>query len=483
MKRSILRKLLPERIYHQIDTLQTYRPIPFENLRSRYSVRLLSKGYSLEDAKRLHASVYLKRGFVDQTDVKNGKLHHRADPYQRHAYYFGVFDENNEVVALARQIYQNESNYTLPIFKYIKLYKEYRHLHPSQVVEISAFVKSKGTDSRALLLLFHAMMQHSKIQRHRYWLLACDTRVYWRLKSLFGPVIRKVGPETFYMGSNVVPAEIDIDLAPKYLKRGYRMSMPPTRSIRKFLYSSFTEPEERNSKNVTVKESRFWDAYARAYDGLLYFHPYKHLIEHVAQTVSNHQPDTILDLGCGTGNLTAELSRLLPNASIDAVDWSRVMLTFVKQKVRTRRVAVYERDLLAYLRRTRKTYDVIVMNNVIYTIADRDTLWRLVYKRLNEGGHVVFANPDTGNSSVLIKNHLDNAPKRSLLRRKLLKVWMFDAVISLFGMTSTYDFSSEEDLIGQLTKHGFRVDRPLSRCYGGHKKGIDLLGSAQKIAR
>jgi malonyl-CoA O-methyltransferase len=38
------------------------------------------------------------------------------------------------------------------------------------------------------------------------------------------------------------------------------------------------------------------------------------------------KPEVILDLGAGTGRLTAELQRLYPDARIIALDWSPVML-------------------------------------------------------------------------------------------------------------------------------------------------------------
>ena len=213
-----LQKILPERLYHRIRTASEYKPISLSVLEKRYEVRRLTGGKLLEAAKKLHAAVYLHRGFITSADIENDMIHHRADPYQAHADYFGVVDlSSGEVVAIARQITQHQPGTHLPIFKHLKLDKEYLHADTSQLVEISAFAKKKGVDRRVLLLLFRGMLRHSKQADHRYWLLACDKYVYARFKALFGPVIKQIGAPKFYMGSEVVPAEIDLDTAAREL--------------------------------------------------------------------------------------------------------------------------------------------------------------------------------------------------------------------------------------------------------------------------
>jgi hypothetical protein len=70
--------------------------------------------------------------------------------------------------------------------------------------------KQRGVSRLAPLLLYRAMWQHSLEQRHKLWLLACDYRLFARLKLLFGPAIQKAGPVTFYLGSDSVPAVLKL---------------------------------------------------------------------------------------------------------------------------------------------------------------------------------------------------------------------------------------------------------------------------------
>lgn len=473
-----LQKIIPLRLYHHIETIRKYKPISFNVLEKKYAVQLLTDERLLSAAKQLHAGVYLHRGFVTIEDIENDIIHHEADPYQAHADYFGVIERSSgEVVSIARQITQHRAGTYLPIFRHLELNKKYDHVDTSQIVEISAFAKKKGVDRRVILLLFKAMLRHSIQKDHRYWLLACDEYVYVRFKALFGSVIQQIGPSKFYMGSKVIPAEIDLDTAPRALRQSYRLSLPPLRKLRRFLYESFVQDEQIKK---SAPSSIFWNAYAKSYDGLLYFYPYRHLIDHVSDKVAQLQPQWVLDLGCGTGNLTAAISDRCPDASIDAVDWSEEMLKQVHGKVNSKRVLVYQRDLLLYLRSCRKKYDVIVLNNVLYTIAEREQLWPLLYKCLTPDGHLVVSNPDTANSSSLLANHFKHASSRDMIRAKLLKVWTYDTVISFFGMTPSYDFTSKEELTRQLDVHDFVVLGQIERCYGGHERGIDLLLTARK---
>jgi len=50
-----------------------------------------------------------------------------------------------------------------------------------------------------------------------------------------------------------------------------------------------------------------------------------------------HRP-RILDLGCGTGNTTAELFRLFPNGVVACIDCSREMLAMARRKLQSHAV-------------------------------------------------------------------------------------------------------------------------------------------------
>lgn len=474
--------LLPSRIQHHLATVKRYRKTSIEDLAKRYVVRKVTTGRYLNEARRLHAGIYLAHDFVVKTDITAaGYLTKKADPHSEHAEYFVAIDtKSDEVVALVRQIHQR-SGHTLPVFHHRLTKANYAHVHKDDIVEISAFAKKPGTDSRVTLLLFREMLQHSRRQGHQYWVFACDSKVYRSLKTLFGKLLQKTGPEVFYMGSAVVPAEVDLDRALGRLRRNYRYSIPPLRQVRKFLYDSIGS-SSRGRDKAHIPQTAFWDHYAKAYDGLLHLEPYRHLVDHVSDLSLASDPKRVLDLGCGTGNVTKALLEKNSRVEVDAVDWSAAMLKYIPKKVESTRLTVRRRDLLQYLSTARGRYDVIVLNNVVYTVAsqDRKLFWQLVAKRLNKGGRVIVADPDTGNSSSLLRSHMQEKTFVSLLRPRLIMVGLFDAAISFMGLSRQYAFTPQKALLEEAAASNLQLDGQVGRCYGGHVQGIDLLFALKK---
>ncbi len=170
----------------------------------------------LDEAKRLHASVYLYRNFVSPEDIdEDGRLHHQADPHQKHAHYFIAVerkDPRKTVVATARQIEVEDEKgmNSFPILEKSKVYKraavEISAQDPKACIEVSGLAKRSGTGTEALLLLYRQMWHRSLRDGQTMWLMACDVRLYDRLKLLFDGAITRIGPRSHYQGGDVIPA-------------------------------------------------------------------------------------------------------------------------------------------------------------------------------------------------------------------------------------------------------------------------------------
>lgn len=186
----------------------------------------------LHDAKTLHARVYLRHGYIAQSALaETGLIHPDEDPYQNHAQYFAVIRPNAgqpQVVATARQIHAHldHGHASFPMVRHLQLYPQAQKLiqsiDPATCVEVSALAKRAGESSLATLLLYRLMWQHSVKVGHRYWFMACDARVYDRLLFLFGKAFIQAGPKTFYMGSDVIPALLEIPGSVEHLRQEAR---------------------------------------------------------------------------------------------------------------------------------------------------------------------------------------------------------------------------------------------------------------------
>jgi trans-aconitate 2-methyltransferase len=88
--------------------------------------------------------------------------------------------------------------------------------------------------------------------------------------------------------------------------------------------------------------------------------------------VSSRNPRTVVDLGCGTGALTAELARRWPEARVVGVDSSAEMLAEAVQRAEPGRVEFVQGDVSAW--EPDGAVDVLVSNAVLHWIPGHERL-------------------------------------------------------------------------------------------------------------
>ena len=184
--------------------------------KSLFQGHKVMKSSVLAEAQQLHAGVYLKRNFISEQDISaDGRMHHTADPHQKHSTYFVVRDRATErIVATSRQIELDNTKLckSFPLLEKANIEPEWLDYimdhRLDRVVEISGLAKLKDVSSMAPLYLYRQMWHHSLRQKHDLWLMACDVRLFQRLKILLGDAIIQIGEETGYQGGNVIPAVV-----------------------------------------------------------------------------------------------------------------------------------------------------------------------------------------------------------------------------------------------------------------------------------
>lgn len=176
--------------------------------------------HSVQEARRLHAKIYLHHGYISPSDIGNDlTLTKSIDPYQNHSKYFVVRDHRHSskpVIATARQIgaHPRHSHNSFPTIKELEIYPEMKQailaLDPAKCVEISGLAKDHGMPAISTMILYRSLWHHSLRQGHHAWLMACDAQVYKRLEFLFGDALKRIGDNSYYMGSEVVPAMLEV---------------------------------------------------------------------------------------------------------------------------------------------------------------------------------------------------------------------------------------------------------------------------------
>ena len=166
--------------------------------------------------------------------------------------------------------------------------------------------------------------------------------------------------------------------------------------------------------------------------------------ENLLELLSPQSGESILDLGCGTGQLTEKIA--LAGAEVLGIDYAASMIEKARQNYPHLQFAVADaRDF-----QVEQPFDAVFSNAVLHWIPEPDAVIRCIYQALKPGGRFVAEFGGKGNVKA-IATTLDN-------------------VLNTFGYAS-YDalawyFPSIGEYATRLEQHGFDVsyavifDRP-----------------------
>jgi trans-aconitate 2-methyltransferase len=150
-----------------------------------------------------------------------------------------------------------------------------------------------------------------------------------------------------------------------------------------------------NSSDDTKRE---WDA--PAYDRLNA--PMNERGNDAVARLELHGDETVLDAGCGTGQVTATLLERLPRGRAIALDGSRQMLEAARERFADdARVSYVYADLAEPLPLA-EPVDAIVSTSTFHWVLDHDALFRHLAAVLKPGGQLVVDCGGAGNIAALL---------------------------------------------------------------------------------
>ncbi len=120
------------------------------------------------------------------------------------------------------------------------------------------------------------------------------------------------------------------------------------------------------------------------------------------------KPKRIIDLGCGTGNLTREILDHFPDAEIHALDLSEEILDECKKRFPNAHNITYIKADFKHMKLEPNTYDLVMSSIAIHHIEDpfKIQLYNDVFRALKDNSLFIFADQTRGITDEIYFNNI-----------------------------------------------------------------------------
>ncbi len=169
---------------------------------------------AIADARRLHARVYVERGFVDGhsnwLDLDTGLV---EDAHVAGSIYLSARHEG-AVVGVARLILPGPRG--LPVFEHFALDPDACVPSQEQCLEVSSLCIDAGSSVSAAVFvhLVRAFAAMSHTRPERYWIAIVERPLLTAMNRFYGLKFRPIGEARQYLGGETLPVLLDV---PDYL--------------------------------------------------------------------------------------------------------------------------------------------------------------------------------------------------------------------------------------------------------------------------
>lgn len=146
-----------------------------------------------------------------------------------------------------------------------------------------------------------------------------------------------------------------------------------------------------------------WDQYAINYDSLLSLNPYTQMLAEVIQALQRGPLGTVLDAGCGTGNLVLRLGAV-GTTKITGMDYSPQMLMRAQQKCGG--IQFVRAQLDGPLPFFDGAFDAVACVNALYAVEDPERTLAELVRITAARGTITIVTPKRGyENGLILKAH------------------------------------------------------------------------------
>lgn len=233
----------------------------------------------------------------------------------------------------------------------------------------------------------------------------------------------------------------------------------------------------------------FWNEYMTRYDDAIgTLRPYQKLVKRcVDWGVTRSGATQALDLGSGTGNLLRTLADRVKDIHVVGVEHSKTARALAAAKFDADEASEFvardleQRGWSAGL----PAAELCFMNNVLYDLAEPETVLAELAELMPAGGRLILSNPHAPRPEVLVDAHQQWRSQASTAERERddrygdARAWMLEANRELAQQARArrLHFLGADGLRGLLARVGFETLRITDDAYAG----VNLLVEARKV--
>lgn len=120
--------------------------------------------------------------------------------------------------------------------------------------------------------------------------------------------------------------------------------------------------------------------------------------------------ESVLELGCGTGNLSAVLREAFPNAALRLVDVSGESIEVCRSRLGTDNGVVFDQQDFGEVNYSRGSFDLVVSSIALHHLDSpgKRSLFRRAHDWLTDDGVLCFADQCAGATADLYARHVEN---------------------------------------------------------------------------
>ncbi len=154
--------------------------------------------------------------------------------------------------------------------------------------------------------------------------------------------------------------------------------------------------------------------------------------------------ERLLDVGCGTGSITAAFADQLPQGAVVGIDFSADMIAFAQREYVRPNLAFYQMDATAI--ELAATFDVVFSNATLHWVADHAAVLRGVRQHMQPGGKILWQMGGAGNAQGVIM------AAQTVTERAEWRPYFVDFVLP-------YNFCGPALYVDLLPQTGFAAER------------------------